>query len=97
MLEQSVLIIIGAFISIITTIANRLIDAWIDNKGEVSLYRKIVYIRESTDPSIGILNDNDDLILNIPLWIEIQNTKKAPIIIRDFSLVLYKNNERVKK
>lgn len=97
MLEQSVLIFIGAFISILTTIANRLIDSWIDNKGDVNLYRKIVYIRNSTVPSIGILNDNNDLILSIPLWIEIQNTKKTPIIIRDFSLVLYKNNERVKK
>lgn len=97
MSEQILLILIGAFITLITTIANRLIDAWIDNKGEVNLYRKIVYMKKSTLPSIGILNEKSDLILSIPLWIEIQNTKKTPIIIRDFSLVLYKNNKRIKK
>lgn len=97
MLEQIVLIFIGVFISIITTIANKLIDTWIDNKGDVNLYRKIVYIKNSTVPTIGILKDNNDLILRIPIWIEIQNTKKTPIIIRDFSLLVYKDNKRIKK
>lgn len=97
MLGQTVLILIGALISIATTMINKLIDAWIDNKGDVNLFRKIVYLKNSTVSSIGIVNDNNDLILQIPMWIEIQNTKKTPIIIRDFSLVLYKDNNLVKK
>ena len=97
MLDQIVLVFIGALISIITTVANKLIDTWIDNKGNINLYRKIVYRKNSTIPSIGILNDNNDLIMQIPMWIEIQNTKKTSIIIRDFSLVLYKDNKQVKK
>lgn len=80
MLRQIILVFVGAFISIITTVANKLLDAWFNNKGDVNLYRKIVYIKNSTSPSMGILKDNNDLILCIPMWIEIQNTKKASII-----------------
>ena len=97
MLEQIILVFVGAFISIITTVVNRLIDAWIDNQGDINLYRKIVYIKNSTIPSIGIINDKNDQVLRIPLWVEIQNIKKTPIIIRDFSLVIYKDNKRIKK
>ncbi|MDU2583527.1 MAG: hypothetical protein E7C82_07515 [Anaerococcus hydrogenalis] len=97
MLEQIILVFVGALISIITTVIIRLVDAWLDNRGDVNLYRKIVYIKNSNVPSIGILNDNNDQILRIPMWVEIQNTKKTPIIIRDFSLVLYKDNKPVKK
>lgn len=97
MLEQIALVFLGAFISIITTVVNRLIDAWLDNRGDVNLYRKIVYKKNSTTPSIGILNDSNDQVLSIPLWIEIQNTKKVPIIIRDFSLILYKDKKQIKK
>lgn len=97
MKEQIILVFVGALISIITTAVNRLIGARIDNQGDVNLYRKIVYIKNSTIPSIGILNDKNDQILRIPMRIEIQNTKKNPIIIRDFSLVVYKDNKRIKK
>lgn len=97
MLEQITLVFLGAFISIITTVVNRLIDAWLDNRGDVNLYRKIVYKKNSTTPSIGILNDSNDQVLSIPLWVEIQNTKKVPIIIRDFSLILYKDKKQIKK
>lgn len=97
MVEKVVLLFVGALISIITTIVNRLIEVWLDNKGDVNLYRKIVYIKNSTTSSIGIFNDNNDHVLSIPLWIEIQNSKKTPIIIRDFSLILFKDNKRIKK
>ena len=97
MLEQIILVFVGALISIITTVVNKLIDAWIDNQGDINLYRKIVYIKNSTIPSVGIINDKNDQVLSIPLWVEIQNIKKTPIIIRDFSLVIYKDNKRIKK
>lgn len=97
MLEQIILVFVGALISIITTVVNKLIDAWIDNQGDINLYRKIVYIKNSTIPSVGIINDKNGQVLSIPLWVEIQNIKKTPIRIRDFSLVIYKDNKRIKK
>lgn len=97
MLEQIILVFVGALISIITTVVNKLIDALIDNQGDINLYRKIVYIKNSTILSVGIINDKNGQVLSIPLWVEIQNIKKTPIIIIDFSLVIYKDNKRIKK
>lgn len=97
MSEQVLLICIGAFISIITSIINKLVDNIANRKGQVLIYRKLVYQKYSSNISTGIYDRSNETVLVVPIWIEIQNTKKVPIIIRDFSLVLYKDGKRVKK
>lgn len=97
MSEQVLLICIGAFISIITSIINKIVDNITNRKGQILIYRKLVYQKYSSNISTGIYDHGNETVLVVPLWIEIQNTKKIPIIIRDFSLVLYKEGKQVKK
>ena len=97
MFEQILLICVGAFISILTTLISKFVDGLLNKQGDVLIYRKLVYQKNSINKSMGIYNENNEILLIIPLWIEIQNTKKIPIIIRDFSLVLYKGGKRIKK
>lgn len=87
----------GAFISILTFSVNKIIDYAIDNHGDVKIYRKIVYQYKSDNKTMGVYDEGNDKVLIVPLWIEIQNTKKVPTVIRDFSLYLYDNNISVKK
>lgn len=95
--EQIILIIVGALISILSTTISKFVNSWINKQGDIIIYRKLVYQKNSTKKSIGIYSQDNELILIVPLWIEIHNTKKVPIIIRDFSLALYKNGKRIKK
>ncbi|EEB36747.1 hypothetical protein ANHYDRO_00419 [Anaerococcus hydrogenalis DSM 7454] len=97
MCKEIVLILLGAFISIVTTLINRFIKEYFDKKGDVIIYRKFVYQKNSINKLMGIYDYNNDVILIVPIWIEIHNTKKVSAIIRDFSLVLYKNGKKIKK
>lgn len=95
--KQIILICIGAFISIFTSVVNKIIDNCLKSKGTVTIYRKLVYQKNSDNNSSGIYNVNGEIIMYIPIWIEIQNTKNNPIIIRDFSIDLFKNGKRICK
>lgn len=97
MYKQILLICIGALISILTTVINKFVDNWLNKKGEVIIYRKRVYQKNYPKRPMGVYVENNETSFVVPLWIEIQNTKKIPIIIRDFSLELYKNENKIKK
>lgn len=97
MLQQISLICIGALISILTTVINKFLNGWLNKRGEVIIYGKRIYQKNYTKRPMGVYVENNGTLLVVPLWIEIQNTKKIPIIIRDFSLELYKNENKIKK
>lgn len=97
MRQQILLICIGALISILTTVINKFLDGWLNKRGEVIIYGKRIYQKNYTKRPMGVYVENNGTLLVVPLWIEIQNTKKIPIIIRDFSLELYKNENKIKK
>lgn len=97
MWKQILLICVGAFISILTTAISKFVDSWLNKRGDVIIYRKLVYQKNSTNKSMGVYDEHNETVLVVPLWIEIQNTKKIPIIIRDFSLELYKDGNKIKK
>ncbi|MBP1044420.1 hypothetical protein I6N95_25765 [Vagococcus sp. BWB3-3] len=93
------LLIIGALISLVTTLCVQLIQLYISNyqknKGKINIYFKSVYSSITSKPW-GIDKSSNGIILLIPLWIEIQNTKGKNEIVRDLNLFLYKDNKRIK-
>lgn len=97
MCKEIILTLLGAFISIVTTVINRFVSNCLDRKGDVIIYRKLVYQKNSINKAMGIYDYNNDVILIVPIWIEIHNTKKVSAIIRDFSLVLYQNGKKIKE
>ncbi len=95
--EQVFLICIGALISSFAYVFHKLVDRWLDNTIDVTIYRKLVYEKNSDKRPSGIYNMNGEIVMRLPIWIEIQNMKKTPVIIRDFGVVLYKKGRRIKK
>ncbi len=83
-----ILLVLGAAISIIPTIIMKLIDNWMNKQGKVRIYKKIVY-SDLNGETWGFNNKPNGMTLMIPMWIEIYNTKKIPIVIRDFNLYVY--------
>lgn len=91
------LLVVGALISFLSTLIYRIVDNWLDGKGNVKIYSKRIYNRNLNGKSTGFYSLGSELVLFVPLWVEIQNSKKIPTIIRDFSIYLYRDGIKLSK
>jgi len=80
--ENVILVILGAVISIVPTTILNLIDIWMNKRGEIRIYKKIVY-SNLNERTWGFSNGSNGMILMGLMWLEINNTKGIPILIRD--------------
>lgn len=87
--------IIGAAIGFISSIGIIVAERLLDKKGKLRIFAKVVYDHFSGLHSWGFRNTSDGMFLNVPLWLEFQNTSNAVRVIRDANLVLFDGNERV--
>ena len=83
------LLIVGALISIVSSISTFVITMLMERLGKVFIYTKIVNSTVSEQSWGFIKNASGSLFFEVPLWIEIQNTANANQIIRDFNIHLY--------
>lgn len=97
MKENILMLFIGAIISMASSIILLFVNKIIDSSGDVIIYRKVVYLINSNFKTLGIYNEGGEIVLIVPMWIEIQNTKKVNSIIRDFSVKLYNKGKFVEK
>lgn len=99
MQRDIVLLILGALISLLTTICLQLVQFLITkyqtNRGKVNVYTKSVYSKLTSKPwGIYRLNSGDSLI--VPLWIELHNTKGKKEVVRNLNLILYNKDKKIK-
>jgi len=97
MKNEIILLIIGGGIAIISSILTLVATQIIDRLGKVKIYTKIVYSKLPPNKTWGAFSGQDGIAFQVPLWIEIINTANAAKVIRDFSLMLYKNGEKIAK
>ena len=92
------LLIIGAIISLISTITGftiqLLAQKFINQSGKIKIYKKLVYSKVNQQPW-GFSGTNGEINFSVPLWIEIHNTKNQNELIRNLNLVLYNNKKKV--
>lgn len=97
-LNESILILIGAIVSLIGALLlyflQQIIYRFLKRRGEVSLYYKHVYDLMNEDPASFKENHH---VLTIPLWIEIHNNKEVNQIVRNVNLSLYKSGVLIDK
>ena len=86
------LVVLGALISLVTTLFCKMLDYHIEKSGRVAIYRKIVY-NKANGKSWGFSEIEGKMNFSISMWIEIYNPKKVPVVIRDFQLKLYNKGE----
>lgn len=94
------MLILGAVITLVSSITSlliqNLIGLFLKSKGKVKIYVKTVY-NKTTQKSWGFQNSINGMIFDIPLWIEIHNTKAKKEVVRDLSLNLYYQGQFVEK
>lgn len=99
--EQIMLLVVGALISLISSIIGFSIQEISKNvakkAGKVSIYRKIVYQKNTEGNTWGFFSIDNDMIFSVPMWIEIHNSKDVVEVVRNFNLILYQNGYMVKR
>ena len=91
------LLIVGAIISLVAStigyVAQSIIQVILQGRGKVNIYVKSVY-NKITQSAWGFdLNG----IFDVPLWIEIHNTKNKNEVVRNVNLQLYLEGKKVGK
>lgn len=93
-------LLLGAFISIISSSITLLLQAYINKllmeRGKTSIYYKAVYNKITLNPW-GFYEENNEIYFDLPLWIEIHNTKGTRQIVRNLNLSLYSAGKLVSK
>lgn len=100
--QEVLMLVLGSVISLVSTMigffAQTLVTSIIANKGKVKIYIKSVY-NKTTGESWGFRNSTlrQGLMFDVPLWIEIHNTKSTKQIIRNINLSLYNSKKLIGK
>ena len=94
--EDIVLIVIGAAIGFIGSVLTIIAQKAIDKKGEIKIYYKFSNVKSWFNGGWGFEKNNSNLCaLIIPICFEFQNTSNTTRVIRDVSLSLYNNSNKV--
>lgn len=91
------LLLTGALISILVFLAQTLVKIFQTNKGQVKIYTKPVYDKATNEAWGFHFATDGQMYFNVPLWIEIHNTKGKNQIVRNFNLSLYADETLVGK
>ena len=93
--NEVILLVIGAVIGIISSMAMIFIQAIIEKARKLSIYTKCVGLKKND--GWGVYDMDSVYMLGIQAIFEIENTSKRARIMRDMSLVLMNNNKVVAK
>ncbi len=95
---QYQLLLIGGVVSFVSTLigmfAQALFNSFLSRKGKLKLYIKSVYSRVNGKPW-GFDCDELGKYFQVPLWLEIHNTKSVKQVVRNINLTLYLENKKV--
>ena len=87
-----ILIMIGAGISLFSSIIVLIATNYIQSLGKLRIYVKIV-ATASTHMRWGVYESEGNLSFHIPLWIEFHNTSSSNKVVRDFNLFVFTNGK----
>ena len=87
--------LVGAAIGFVSSIGVIIAQRIIDRAGNLELYTKVVYNRSLGSGTWGFHKNANGIVLNVPLWIEIQNLSNSTRILRDINLVLVSKGKEV--
>lgn len=94
-IQQCLLILFGTSLGFLSSIGTTLVSNLIKNKGEVKVYYKVVYSKINQCGTWGFRSVSNELIFEIPLWVELYNTSDSVKIIRDLSVLLFQEGKEI--
>ena len=96
--NEVVLLVIGAAIGLVASLATTVIQNHLDQKGKLNIFYKFITPKGAKQPGWGFRNRGDGHIyFSVPVVFELQNTSNTTRVIRDVSLLLYRNNQLIGK
>ena len=87
--------VIGAILGLLSGIIILFLQRYLDRKGHLKTYAKIVYERTHSQFTWGFHTGDSGITLHIPIWLEFLNTTNTTQIMRDVNLLLYKDGNLV--
>ena len=92
--NEVILLLIGAAIGLISSLATTIIQKHLDQKGKMNIFYKFIHSKGSNNHSWGFTNTNDGRIyFSVPVVFEFQNTSNTTRVIRDVSILLFRENK----
>lgn len=88
--------IISIFSSIVSFFCQQFWLNWRAQKGDVKIYVKSVYDK-FYKTAWGFHRKGEDIFFNVPLWIEIHNTKSINQVVRNVNIGLFCKGNLIKK
>lgn len=90
-------LIIGALIGVVSSLLTTIITSCFTQIGKVNVFYRILPGQISPNHKWGFVQMSDKKGFEVPIRFEIHNTSNAVKIIRDLSIYLYQDNEKVLK
>lgn len=89
-INEIILLVVGAGIGIVASVATMLGQQWIDKKGKLHIFYRFTYQKGFGKTGWGFGNsESSNIFFSIPVEFELQNTSNTTRVIRDLSLLLY--------
>lgn len=96
--NEVMLVLVGAIIGWLLSLATIVVQRHMDQKGKLYIFYKFKVQKDTGGHGWGFEKDRDgNLCLTIPVAFELQNTSNATRVIRDVSLLLYRDNQLIGK
>lgn len=97
--EEIVLVLLGAFIGLVSSLVILVAERWLNQKGKLFIYYRISYQKGiNSKKSWGFFEDyNGEYSFIIPVVYEIQNTSNTTKVVRDVGLYLYNDTDLISK
>lgn len=90
------LVVIGAVLGFLLSIVTTIVNKEIDKLGKVRIFYKYFYVDDVYEKA-RIETSEGSIVIDIPIWFELQNTSNSSRVIRDVCLCLYYNGKLVDK
>lgn len=88
-------LIVGGLISLFTSISLLIVQRIIDRRGNLLIFYRMFYPASNTKKIY--FKKNDEIIFNIQVLFDLQNTSNSSKVMRDINILLYKDNKYVAK
>ena len=88
-------LIVGGLISLFTSISLLIVQRMLDRRGNLLIFYRMLYPISNTKKLYFEMND--EIIFNIQVLFDLQNTSNSSKVMRDINILLYKDNKYVAK
>ena len=85
----------GGLIGFLSSIGTVLVSRIIEQQGKIKIHYKIVFSKYGNHHTWGFRSNRNEMIFEVPLWVELQNTSNVVRVMRDFNILLFCEGKQI--